>query len=166
MEFFNFRNAETFHFFKWLCHSGCVDVEGLIELALQHSQAPELFELGFDLSRVAREKLAELLEVELVEAKAVAAREHRLDLLVGTIQVEDTAYEGYGSLLSPLLYDALEKIDLCVAAEALIRRAGKWVPYTEFEGNAPSDTDIVRDIERTMATRPSHCPPASPPQAE
>lgn len=62
MQFFNFGNDESFHFFKWVCESGLVDVQRLIDEAFQNAEHDKWLEIGTCVSWVVRDKLADLLQ--------------------------------------------------------------------------------------------------------
>jgi hypothetical protein len=122
MQFFNFTNDETFHFFKWVTESGQVDPNALIAEAYSKVETDEEHFEGEDICVVAKDILAEQLSNLLEDA---------LDLL--GLSPADAAVVGNGwdskeSLWHPLLALAAVRINCDVTAEALLVRAGKWTP--------------------------------------
>lgn len=124
MQFFNFTNEETFHFFKWVTDSGQVDPKALIEEADSSVEADtEHFEEEA-ICVVARDILARPLYVLLEDA---------LEPLHGTLA--DAAEAEVGNVWNskellwlPLLALAAVRVDCGATAQALLIRAGKWAP--------------------------------------
>src|SRR5262245_35779356 len=88
----------------------------------------ELFKIDVDVSTIARDELAEMLQ-EILEAQMLGAdvSELELDILAGHSPVN----EGWRGLVHPILADALADISMNVVAEAMLRKCGKWAPDRE-----------------------------------
>lgn len=129
MQFFNFGNSETFHFFKWVSESGQVvsengqDLQGLIDKAFQEAEGDAFFKMDVDVCYVVKEKLADLLYDVIWEI--VPDLDPDVAPGIGEVGI------GPGSLWLPILSIALERIDCHTVAEALLIRAGKWAPSKE-----------------------------------
>jgi hypothetical protein len=135
MRFFNFGNAQTYHFFRWVCQGGKVDPDKLVARALARVEGSEWYRMGLDVSTVARDKLAEML-ADVLEGQAAdlpsAAGENAAGPDATTVAAcEDLGYDWPGALFTPLLAEALAQIDLALVARALLIRAGKWAPDRE-----------------------------------
>jgi hypothetical protein len=124
-QFFNFKNEETYHFFKWVSESGVVDPAGMIRDAYQRLETAvdELTEQSLGLCYAARDQLADLL-VDVLHDDLPGDRSF-LGPQIG--QVGRNAE----SLWGPLLALALNRVDCHAAAEALLIQAGKWAPIKE-----------------------------------
>ena len=69
IQFFNFGNDETFHFFRWVSESGQVDPGTLIATAYEQADAPDDEHFDADvICIVVRDKLANLLEEVITES--------------------------------------------------------------------------------------------------
>ena len=130
-QFFNFTNSETYHFFQWLCHTDVVNVDELVSRAMNEVEGDEFYELGADVSSVARDKLVEILEELIVEIRSSCWTRHQLHLEQGIGEGDSLSYEGYNALLGPMLCEALGHVSLIAAAKALLVRSGKWAPDRE-----------------------------------
>ena len=131
MKFFNFTNSETYHFFQWLCHTDEVAVDQLVKRAIDEVEGDAFFELGADVSSVAREKLVEILEELIVDIRSACWTKHQLHLEQGIGESDALSYSGYGTLFGPLLCEALGQVSLPATAKALLIRSGKWAPDRE-----------------------------------
>jgi hypothetical protein len=125
VQFFNFRNEPTFHFFEWV--RATKDTKKLIAEAYDACEGDEWFEMGEDVSRVARDKLADRLEEILEEAQSdwgLVTDEWS----VGDVDLHACAQAGTSldALFLPLLSFVCSEILCCAVAEALLRDAGKW----------------------------------------
>ena len=134
MQFFDFHNRQTFHFFQWLTRSGLFDVQGMVERALTDAEKDEWFPTTEATCEVACRLLAEQIE----EATHELARQ-TFDF--GVLEPGDDAFverksQDYASgdaLFVPLLHDAMERIMYPVVAQALLVRQGKWEPGSKCE---------------------------------
>jgi hypothetical protein len=126
MQFFNFWNAQTYHFFVWLTEGGGSDVEALVQDAFAAVEGDPWYELGEAPCQVARDKLAEAL-VDLLDEKASAWCDRDRDLMgeIGTVDASED------SLFWPMLRDSLDDICFRAVAEAILVRQGKWAPDRE-----------------------------------
>jgi len=131
LKFFNFTNSETYHFFQWLCHTDTVDVDEIIGRAMNGVEGDAWYELGADVSSVARDKLVEILEELIVDIRSTCWTKHQLHLEQGIGESEGLNYSGYNALLGPLLWEALGQVSLPATAKALLIRSGKWAPDRE-----------------------------------
>ena len=121
--FFNFWNAQTFQFFVWVTESGRADTEALITKALGLVEEDEWFEMGMDVSTVARDKLADELEA-ILEGLRDEAGVSDLDE-IGNVDASAQSF------FKPILQLAINDIQLGSVAQALLMRAGKWAPDRE-----------------------------------
>lgn len=119
VKFFNFGSDETFHFFRWVTEGGHVDPSALVARALAEVEGDPAYEIGMDVSSVAKDKLAAILDDLLEELSPFT------QLNVNEIGDVDRSTE---SLFEPLLELALNRIDLHATAQAMLIRAGKWAP--------------------------------------
>lgn len=120
VQFFNFGNDETFHFFRWVTDGGRVSSDELVTRALSQVDGDDWFKMGMDVSTVARDKLADSLS----------------EVVNGLSPVDDSdeigeVDAGPESLFNPLLKLAIDRIDLHAVAQAMLIRAGKWAPDRE-----------------------------------
>jgi len=122
MRLFNFGNGETYHFTMWLLHSRVVDVDALIEEALQRVEGIRGYQASDDFSVVAQEELAKLIEEK--------TEEYFADWIpTGSLPGEDPpeAYQdGLDSLFVPLLVCARDRVFFMRAAKALLLEAREW----------------------------------------
>lgn len=124
MQFFNFVNEPTFHFFKWVTESDQVDVDTLVRQAFDGVEKTESHQMGFSVSESAREALGKLLMHHLDEWTS------DFDFLVDEETIGSVT-QTQESLFRPLLKWALDHIYFETVAEALLRRASKWAPDRE-----------------------------------
>jgi hypothetical protein len=122
MQFFNFGNDQTYHFFKWVTESGMVKPDELIAKAQQQVEGDEWFKMGMDVSSVARDKLSELLKDVLYDAHGLQEGEHEIGLV----------WQSDEALLMPIMHYALNQIATDAVAEALLIAAGKWAPNRDL----------------------------------
>ena len=115
MEFFNFGNDETFHFFKWICESGQADANDLIANAYKEAEAlaDDEFEEE-NICIVVRNHLANTLRDLLWEA----APGERFTLPVEAPEI-GCVWDEPESLWLPILVLALNRI---VTAKRWLRR--------------------------------------------
>jgi hypothetical protein len=128
IQFFNFGNDETFHFFKWVSESGQVTPATLIATAYHNSEAPDDEHLeDEDICVVARNRLAGLLADLLEETTPVG------DFTGGEQEHEiGNVWNSPESLWKPIFASALSRIDCHAVAEAMLIQAGKWTPSKEL----------------------------------
>jgi hypothetical protein len=127
--FFNFWNAQTYHFYQWVAEGGSVNAGDLVRKAMDGVESHEGYEIGMDVSTVARDVLAgllrELLENTLADDdRGPGLHITSLDELPEIGAVGDSAFLLWG----PILADALSGIVFEAVAQALLIREGKWVP--------------------------------------
>jgi hypothetical protein len=122
VQFFNFGNDQTYHFFQWVSRSGMIDPKELISKAMEQVEDDDWFKMGSDVSTVARDKLADLLEELLEEVTGMVSDEWP----IGAVGPSDEA------LTAPILQAALNQIDFHAVATALLISAGKWAPDREL----------------------------------
>jgi hypothetical protein len=120
VEFFNFGNDETFHFFRWVTDGGRVNPDELVVRALSHVEGDDWFAMGVDVSTVAKDKLADILNEIVDELSPVDESDE-----IGQVGADPEA------LFNPLLKLAIGRIDLHAVAQAMLIRAGKWAPDRE-----------------------------------
>jgi hypothetical protein len=131
MQFDNFINEPTSHFFTWMTDGGgTAALPGLLAKAFGQVEDDPRFMMGEGFPEVAREKLAELLEV------------HLLDFLGegGWIGEVDDRLE---SLTRPLLELSLSQIDF--KAVAVLIREKKWAPDKVVPEMFPLPEEQERD---------------------
>ncbi len=115
--FVNFGSDESFYVFNWVRRHR--DAQALVAKALDRVVKDETFEEGDDVSALARDELAAIVEEEVNE-------------LIG----EETVYvwdfddvdDDVKALTIPLLAMAAGRIHYGAVAEALLIDAGKWSP--------------------------------------
>ena len=134
IKFFNFTNSETYHFFQWLCHTDQVAVNDLVKRSMDSVEGDAWFELGADVSSVARDKLVEILEDLVVDIRTACWTKHQLHLEHGIGESDALSYSGYASLFGPLLCEALGQVSLPATAKALLIQSGKWAPDRDAPG--------------------------------
>ncbi len=122
MEFFNFGNQETFHFFTWVAKSGRVNIDSLIEKAYKRAENPDndLFPEG-EICVVVRDHLTE----ELVGVLEILAPWDISEVEFGKVLLNPL--NNY-SLWQPIFANAVARIDCTAVAQAFLIRAGKWAP--------------------------------------
>jgi hypothetical protein len=129
MQFFDFYNRQTFHFFQWLTRSGLLDVQAMVDKALADAERDEWFPAKETTSEVACRLLAEQIEEVTQE---LARRTFDFGLLEpgddAFVEQEPHGYTSAEALFVPLVHDALESIMFPVVAQALLTRQGKWEP--------------------------------------
>lgn len=131
MQFFNFHNEQSFHFFKWVTDGGGVDASAMVAKALSRPGSEDSVPMGRENIEAAHAKLRGWL-IDLVETVTGFG----LDKPTG---IGSPAGGGPDAFTRPLLHDAVRKIHFGAVAEALMRINGKWV-----EPNYPS-SGPVRD---------------------
>jgi hypothetical protein len=131
MQFFNFGNNETFHFFEWICAGKAGGPEALIDRAFKAAEKPGPDDWPeMDICYVVRDRLRDELQEILYNT------EPDLDLNsrgseIGVIWRDATGQPSDISLLHPIFALALYRIDCQAVAEALLIQAGKWTPCKE-----------------------------------
>jgi hypothetical protein len=114
----NFPNKTTFHVFKWITESGCVDVQSFIVPDSGPQDGHVLF---------SRETLAdvmrEMVEEELLENAFDDERPN-----VGEV------WKSPEALWKPILVDAFSEVDWLAIADALLDQAGKWFLDNKLQG--------------------------------
>jgi len=128
MQFFNFHNDQTFHFFNWVMDGGAVDASAMVAKALACPGNEDDQHMGRESAIAAHAKLRGWL-IDLVETMTG----FELDKPSG---IGTPANGGPEAFTRPLLHDAVRKIHFDAVAEALMRINGKWV-----EANSPSGTE-------------------------
>src|SRR5262249_19111982 len=128
IEFFNFGNEETYQFVDWLLHGGEHDPKALIDQAFREAERREdnrwIDEDELDVCDIVCKRLWERLDELVLPALGLGADDAvRLD-------TQDSLMKGF-PLAKRMLVLAARKIDTDVAAEALLRWAGKWNPSKE-----------------------------------
>lgn len=131
VEFFNFGNDETFHFFKWICESRKFSPDALIVDAFKQAESLDVIEAlkvdRGDICYVLKDRLGVMLENILFHKVAYELDTEEMGLKIGDIWLEG-GEPTLDSLLQPISALALKRIDCDVVAEALLIRAGKWAP--------------------------------------
>ena len=140
LEFFNFWNAQTFHFYQWVMHSGKVPVDALIDRAWEmleeeiSEDRAAISRMDIDVSCHLCEKLVSLLK-EIMETAASEYFESHTDYWFcecedngigqysGLEQMGDDQIEG---LFLPILIEALSDIEFGVVAAAILIANGRW----------------------------------------
>jgi hypothetical protein len=130
MEFFNFTNEPSYHFFQWLIYSGQVDVDALLHKTLADVKASELVEIDLATSLLARENLRRQLADLFGQHQQVWYGKQGLDLDRYTVEacLVSNDYAEADALFVGLLEHAAASVSFGAVAEALLRRAGKWAP--------------------------------------
>jgi hypothetical protein len=129
MQFFNFTNEETFHFFEWVTRGKQVDPEALIADAYRDAENDRegaLIGEAMGICYLVRDHLADRLADVLEETLPL---EFRIDdgfYQAGAVQEDEE------SLWQPLLALAAGGVNYSLVAQALLARAGKWSPEKEF----------------------------------
>jgi hypothetical protein len=124
MQFFNFGNGPTYHYFAWL-QKNKEDTAGLIRKAFDQVEKDDWFKMGECPSVVARDRLADLLE-ELFDLQIAEVFTEYVSFYdgPGIGDVDDSAE----SLALPLFMEAARSISFTIVAHALLIDAGKWNP--------------------------------------
>ncbi len=131
IEFFNFVNQETFHFFQWICKSVPSGPEALIADAFKRADEPGEMEFpGEDVCYAVRDRLAEILEKILDDVASTLDIDDEL-LEIGTVWTDEQGRPVGKALWQPILALAFGQIDCRTVAEALLIRHGKWNPSQE-----------------------------------
>jgi hypothetical protein len=125
IQFFNFGNGPTYHYFAWLRESGLVDVKDIVRTACAAVEGDRWDGIGECPSIVARDKLATMLRGILEEKLGEA--------LPGCASVTEPPRIGdvdasLQSLFRPFVREAAGRIDFDKVAVALLIDAGKWDP--------------------------------------
>lgn len=122
MQFLNFGNNETFHFFSWVTGSGLINVTALIERAYKKAENPDDdYFPDEDICKIVRDHIADELESLIIEIAPI-------DRLIWDGPEIGCVVDTVESAWQPILHLALARIDLRVVAEAILIRAGKWAP--------------------------------------
>jgi len=121
MEFFNFGNDPTYHCFVWLTEGGTTDIPALVKKAFDLVEGDDWFKMGEDVSTVAQDKLAELLEDHVCETLGLVN-------LVDGPEIGGAVSGSAASLTDPLLMLELQQINFSVIALAILMQQGKWNP--------------------------------------
>ena len=124
VQFYNFGNEETYHFFRWVSESGQVDPLELIDRAIREAGPDEELDKGAGVSSEVKDSLAEILS-ELLWEQAPDLDPDLGEYEIGTVQ------DGPDWLLNPILSNALTRIDCQAVAVALLIQAGRWAPMNE-----------------------------------
>jgi hypothetical protein len=136
IEFFDFGSHETYLFFQWIVENSPSIPDVLIADAFDKAEKrPRGIE--FSISHTVRDRLAEILDdiltlailqhfprpgtVQTYPIRAVRTRGGK----VKEYHIERTTAE---ALFNSVAIHALDRIDWKALAEALLIRAGKWVP--------------------------------------
>lgn len=139
MQFFDFHNHQTFHFFYWVCHSGVVDVETLVSRAFDMTHEEQPVEVHENLSDAVAQKLSELLvqvleshvEAELVPVMGTGVSDcdaaHVCDY-DPSLEKPSASYSERFALFIPLIRHALDQIAFQRVAVAILIRQKKWAP--------------------------------------
>jgi hypothetical protein len=131
VQFFNFTNEETFHFFRWICEREPSGPESLVADAFQRAEHLDDTEFADeDICEIAKSRLAEQLE-EILYNAAPDLDPDTNSFEIGIIWQDAEGRASSASLLQPIFALALARIDFQVVAEALLIRAGKWNPSRE-----------------------------------
>ena len=139
IKFFNFTNSETYHFFQWLCHTDQVDITALVKQGMDSVEGDAFYELGADVSSVARDKLVEILEDLVIDIRTACWSKHQLHLEQGIGESDALSYSGYATLFGPLLCEALGHVSLPATAKALLIHNGKWAPDRDPPGQSAAE---------------------------
>jgi hypothetical protein len=135
MQFYNFGNEETYHCFVWLTESGTIDIGKLIAEAFDAVEGDQWYKMGCDVSTVARDKLSNILELEIQDYMAGFDWD-LLEAEIGVVWKED-ANCGSNSrcLFLPIFSLAMSRIDYTSVSEAILMKYGKWNPedYRDLE---------------------------------
>ena len=124
MKCFNFGNEETHYFTMWMLHSQVVNVDALIEEALQRVESSEGHQSPGGVSMAAQEELARLIEEKTAKYFADWIPTGRLP-----DEAPPEAYQdGLDSLFVPLLVCARSRIFFMRAARALFMATGDGGP--------------------------------------
>jgi hypothetical protein len=123
MQFFDFGNSVTFHYFKWVSESGQADPDALIGEAFRKAETDTEHFPGEDVCMVVRDNLAGLLTELLADVVPDVADDSAFPL--------GGVWNSPESLWKPILAHAIWTVDCQAVAEALLIRAGKWNPSKE-----------------------------------
>jgi hypothetical protein len=126
MEFFNFGNSATYHYFTWVRQCGQLNTAALIAKAFDRAATDRDMEvISIGTTDDVQEKLAGLLR-EILEDRL-------RDGVPGFLGIEEHGYgevrpEDPKSLWLPFVAEAADSINHFAIAEALLRDAGNWNP--------------------------------------
>jgi hypothetical protein len=133
MQFYNFTNDETYHYFKWVTESGQADPDELIQRAFarleEEGPIVEGIDISYSLKKVLVAYLDEILEQQTDGLSAVDE--------FGLLEPGNMRNTVGHPLLNPILQWGVLRIRIDLVAEALLIRSGKWAPgrdRPEFEG--------------------------------
>jgi hypothetical protein len=137
MNFYNFHNNETYHFFVWLTESGTVDLSKLIRQAFDAVEGDPWYEMGDDISRVQLGGILQnLLEEYMIDFDADLDEAAIEDLW------KDDSPSNTRCLFLPIFSLALSRIDYLSVAEAILIQHGKWNPEKHLpELQEPVESD-------------------------
>ena len=132
MQFYNFGNDETFHFFQWVVHSGLVSSDDLIKQAYDQVEKNDWYERGMDISNLAHDELTKILDALLDKLADDWVESIGVSLALPDSNVDDMAEsEDYGSvdaLFMPFIVKFVRSVCPSTVAKALLIRARKWAP--------------------------------------
>lgn len=135
MEFFNFRNQQTFQFFIWVMNGGL----GLEPSDLSFSAYHRMY-IAYDEVEDDTEKMFDPDIWELRETLAELLRKMLLERLGDELETSDLFDDWYGigkvdstvdSLTRPILELALAEISFEAVAQAILIHEKKWTPRCE-----------------------------------
>ena len=144
VRFYNFWNAQTFHFFQWVMHSGMVPIDALIDRAWEMIETGEdncadgkaWFDMSGDASTCLCDELAGLLKEVLENAGHDFFGLHKGFIFGGieengiadSSEPEMMADADVTDLFAPILMEALRDIQFEKVAQAVLMAKGKWAP--------------------------------------
>jgi hypothetical protein len=132
VRFFDFVNGETYVFFTWVTEGGGLNLMALLNETFEQVEKDELFEMGVDLSTVAKRKLAALLNAQLCDLLDVGEEDGFEGISSWVCSSEEARRRSNLDFLTlPLLVRSLDQIRFDVAAQAILIREGKWNPDRE-----------------------------------
>lgn len=129
VKFFNFENQETYHYFQWVVHSGLVDVDSLVARTFEKVGRPFCVETDLATAHLAKQELERLLHQELERQRKEWYQRHDFSLHRYSIAAcaENNDFADPDALFVTLFQLATDNIRVDLAAEALLRHAGKWL---------------------------------------
>ena len=125
MEFFDFGNSLTFHFFKWITESGQATPQILVTEAFEKAETDTEHFADEDVCIIVRDVLAHRLAELLADVASDQDADPACAPELGNV------WNSREALWKPLLADAFAAIDCGAAAQALLIRGGKWNPSKE-----------------------------------
>lgn len=131
MKFFNFWNAETYHFVQWVINTPEVDLGAMIKKAFEDAEHNDTFEVSGDVSSAVAEELSKAL----ADTAADKFHDHvgMMPEYLSIINFESPEdYHADQALFGGLLANALDNVSFEAAAEAILIHAGKWAPDTDL----------------------------------